>query len=333
MGRSSIAVSYSNPEKAYVLVDNLAKPRANAAEVYRTENGGKTWERTHKEELLIFPGIGWYFTDIYVSPDNDDEIYGLGVRAAYSNNGGKSFKNLKGVVKRLNPSQAKGLHLDHCELWINPKNSNHIALGNDGGLFVSFDKGKSWLHYNNLPTGEFYDIELDNNVPYNIYGGTQDDATVYGPADEWNNSFNEKWKYLWIDAWDGGDGCITRVDPNDNNTVYFSMQNGALRRKNMLSGISVSIKPKLPININDNLDYNFITPYFISNHDSNTLYHAGNYVFKSTDRGDSWKLISNNLINSSDKPSFSAGALAESKLEKGLLYYGCLLYTSPSPRD
>ena len=90
----------------------------------------------------------------------------------------------------------------------------------------------------------------------------------------------------------------------------------------MLSGISVSIKPKLPININDNLDYNFITPYFISNHDSNTLYHAGNYVFKSTDRGDSWKLVSNNLINSSDKPSFSAGALAESKLEKGLLYYG-----------
>ena len=83
----------------------------------------------------------------------------------------------------------------------------------------------------------------------------------------------------------------------------------------MLSGISVSIKPKLPININDNLDYNFITPYFISNHDSNTLYHAGNYVFKSTDRGDSWKLVSNNLINSSDKPSFSAGALAESKLE------------------
>ena len=322
MGRSSVAVSYSNPEKAYVLIDNLAKSRANAAEVYRTENGGETWERTHKDELLIFPGIGWYFTDIYVSPDNDDEIYGLGVRAAYSNNGGKSFKNLKGVVKRLNPSQAKGLHLDHCELWINPKNSNHIAVGNDGGLFVSFDKGESWLHYNNLPTGEFYDIELDNKVPYNIYGGTQDDATVYGPADEWNNSFNEKWKYLWIDAWDGGDGCITRVDPNDNNTVYFSMQNGALRRKNMLSGISVSIKPKLPININDNLDYNFITPYFISNHDSNTLYHAGNYVFKSTDRGDSWKLISNNLINSSDKPSFSAGALAESKLEKGLLYYG-----------
>ena len=146
-----------------------------------------------------------------------------------SNDGGKSFNNLKGLVKRINPSQAKGLHLDHCELWINPLNPNHIALGNDGGLFVSYDKGNSWLHYNNLPTGEFYDIEIDNKTPYNIYGGTQDDATVYGPSEEWDNSFNEKWKYLWIDAWDGGDGCITQVDPIDNDVVYFSMQNGAIR--------------------------------------------------------------------------------------------------------
>ena len=325
MGRSSVAVSYSNPEKAYILIDNLSKSRPEAAEVYKTEDGGNNWQRTHKEELLIFPGIGWYFTDIYVSPDNDDEIYGLGVRAAYSNDGGKSFNNLKGLVKRINPSQAKGLHLDHCELWINPLNPNHIALGNDGGLFVSYDKGNSWLHYNNLPTGEFYDIEIDNKTPYNIYGGTQDDATVYGPSEEWDNSFNEKWKYLWIDAWDGGDGCITQVDPIDNDVVYFSMQNGAIRRKNMISGISVSIKPKLPKNINEDLNYNFITPYFISDHNHKTLYHAGNFVFKSTNRGDSWEPISKNLIELSvkkDKKSFSAGSIAESKLEKGLLYFG-----------
>ena len=104
------------------------------------------------------------------------------MRAGYSNDGGKTFKNLEGTVKRINPSQAKGLHLDHCELWINPLNSNHLALGNDGGLFVSYDKGSSWLHYNNLPTGEFYDIELDYKKPYNIYGWTHDDATVFGTS-------------------------------------------------------------------------------------------------------------------------------------------------------
>jgi len=325
MGRIGLAVSHSNPDKVYALIDNLSKERNNAAEVYSSDNGGVDWYKTHEKELLIFPGIGWYFADIYVNPLDDNEIYALGVRAAYSNDGGKSFNNLNGIVKRINPSQAKGLHLDHCELWINPINPKHIVLGNDGGLFVSYDKGNSWLHYNNIPTGEFYDIELTNKSPYLIYGGTQDDATVYGPPKEWKNNSVDKWKYLWIDAWDGGDGCITQVDPSDNNTVYFSMQNGAIRRKNLINGLSVSIKPKLPKKIKDTLKYNFITPYFISEHNSNTLYHAGNYVFKSTDKGNKWELISDNLTksnNSQKTPSHSAGAIAESKLSKGVLYYG-----------
>jgi len=325
MGRIGLAVSHSNPDKVYALIDNLSKERNHAAEVYSTDNGGINWYRTHEKELLIFPGIGWYFADIYVNPLDDNEIYSLGVRAAYSNDGGKSFKNLNGTVKRINPSQAKGLHLDHCELWINPINPEHIVLGNDGGVFVSYNKGNSWLHYNNIPTGEFYDIELTNGSPYLIYGGTQDDATVYGPPKEWKNNSEDKWKYLWIDAWDGGDGCITQVDPSDNNTVYFSMQNGAIRRKNLKKGLSVSIKPKLPKNINDTLKYNFITPYFISEHNHNTLYHAGNYVFKSTDKGNNWEVISNKLTKSKNSQKFeshSAGAIAESKLSKGLIYYG-----------
>ena len=325
MGRIGLAVSHSNPDKVYALIDNLSKERNHAAEVYSTDNGGINWYRTHEKELLIFPGIGWYFADIYVNPLDDNEIYSLGVRAAYSNDGGKSFKNLNGTVKRINPSQAKGLHLDHCELWINPINPEHIVLGNDGGVFVSYNKGNTWLHYNNIPTGEFYDIELTNGSPYLIYGGTQDDATVYGPPKEWKNNSEDKWKYLWIDAWDGGDGCITQVDPSDNNTVYFSMQNGAIRRKNLKKGLSVSIKPKLPKNINDTLKYNFITPYFISEHNHNTLYHAGNYVFKSTDKGNNWEVISNKLTKSKNSQKFeshSAGAIAESKLSKGLIYYG-----------
>jgi len=325
MGRTGLAVSYTNPNKVYALIDNLAKKRNEAAEVYRTIDGGASWKRTHEDELMIFPGIGWYFADMYVNPKDDNDIYALGVRIANSTDGGKTFNNLTGDVKRMNPSAAKFLHLDHCELWINPKNPNHLALGNDGGLYVSYDKGKSWMHYNNIPTGEFYDITIDNNQkPYIIYGGTQDDATVYGPATEWNNKFSDRWKYLWIDAWDGGDGCVTQVDPEDSNTVYFSMQNGAIRRKDMFKNESISIRPKLKEKVKDTLEYNFITPYFISPHDSKTLYHGGNYVMKTTDRGDSWKLISKDLTQSKyqEKKSLSAGAIAESKIKKGLLYYG-----------
>ena len=320
MGRIGLAVSYSNPNKVYALIDNLSKNRSEAAEVYKTIDGGKLWKRTHNDELMIFPGIGWYFADIYVNPKDDEEIYSLGVRIAKSTDGGKTFSNLYGTVKRMNPSDAKFLHLDHCELWINPKNPNHIALGNDGGLFVSYDKGESWMHYNNIPAGEFYDITISNQEPYLIYGGTQDDATVYGPAKEWNNKYSDKWKYLWIDAWDGGDGCVTQVDPLDPNIVYFSMQNGAIRRKNMKTGKSISIKPKLPKENINSLNYNFITPYFISPHDNKTLYHGGNYVMKTTNQGNSWSQISPDLSKS--KNSFSAGAIAESPLQKGLLYYG-----------
>jgi len=324
MGRIGLAVSYSNPNKVYALIDNLSKNRSEAAEVYKTIDGGKLWKRTHEDELMIFPGIGWYFADIYVNPKDDEEIYSLGVRIAKSVDGGKTFNNLYGTVKRINPSDAKFLHLDHCELWINPKNPKHIALGNDGGLFVSYDKGESWMHYNNIPAGEFYDITISNEEPYLIYGGTQDDATVYGPAKEWNNKYSDKWKYLWIDAWDGGDGCVTEVDPIDPSIVYFSMQNGAIRRKNMKTGKSVSIKPKLSKENINALNYNFITPYFISPHDNKTLYHGGNFVMKTIDQGNSWSSISPDLTKSKilEKNSFSAGAIAESSLHKGLLYYG-----------
>ena len=324
MGRIGLAVSYSNPNKVYALIDNLSKNRSEAAEVYKTIDGGKLWKRTHEDELMIFPGIGWYFADIYVNPKDDEEIYSLGVRIAKSMDGGKTFNNLYGTVKRINPSDAKFLHLDHCELWINPKNPKHIALGNDGGLFVSYDKGESWMHYNNIPAGEFYDITISNEEPYLIYGGTQDDATVYGPAKEWNNKYSDKWKYLWIDAWDGGDGCVTEVDPIDPSIVYFSMQNGAIRRKNMKTGKSVSIKPKLSKENINALNYNFITPYFISPHDNKTLYHGGNFVMKTIDQGNSWSSISPDLTKSKilEKNSFSAGAIAESSLQKGLLYYG-----------
>jgi len=323
-GRIGVSVSWSNPDKAYVLIDNLNKGDTRGAEVYKTTDGGATWGRTHAADLLIFPRIGWYFTDVYVSPADDEQIFALGVRVAHSTDGGRTFGLIGGNVFHLVPSIAEPLHLDHCELWIDARNPDRLALANDGGLYVSYDKGGSWLHHNNLPVGEFYDVSVDNQDPYMIYGGNQDDASVRGPAREWNPRFPDGWEYVWLDAWSGGDGCVTFADPEDPDTVYFSSQNGAARRKDMRTGRSISIRPRLPRDHGGRQEYNFITPYFLSPHNRLTLYHAGNYVFKSLNRGDAWRLISPDLSKSADpdRLSFAAGAAAESPLEPGVLYVG-----------
>lgn len=324
-GRIGLAVSHADPDKVYALIDNCNKyDRNRTAEVYRSLDGGRSWTRTHEQDLMIFPGIGWYFADIYVNPQDDEEIFALGVRLAHSRDGGRNFDLIGGRVTHLQPSPAQTLHLDHCELWINPQNPDHLALGNDGGLYVSYDRGQNWLHHNNIPAGEFYDVEVDQQAPYLIYAGAQDDATVYGPAREWDDQFRDVWRYLWIDAWSGGDGCITQVDPTDPNTVYFSLQEGYLLRKDVRADTSILIAPKSQPQRPRDLTYHFITPYFISPHQPQTLYHAGNYVHKSTNRGDDWSLISPDLAVSADstKRSIAAGALAESPFRPGLLYAG-----------
>jgi photosystem II stability/assembly factor-like uncharacterized protein len=302
----------------------LNKSETRGAEVYKTTDGGLTWARTHAEDLLIFPQIGWYFADIYLNPKDDEEVYALGVRIAHSRDGGRTFGLLGGDVFHLFPNPAQTLHLDHCEMWIDPSNPAHLAVGNDGGVYTTFDRGRTWLHHNNIPVGEFYDISVDNQDPYRIYGGTQDDASVFGPPAEWDPRYADGWRYVWLDPWSGGDGCYTFADPEDPATVYFSSQNGAARRQDMRTGQSVSVMPRLPKGFKGQAEYNFITPYFISSHNRLTLYHAGNYVFKSSDRGDTWRLISPDLARSAEpaRSSTAAGAIAESPLDPGVLYLG-----------
>ena len=321
LGRIGVAVSHANADKAYAFVDNLNLDSTQSGEIYKTMDGGLSWFKTHQDPLYFLSRIGWYFMDLYTNPRDDEELFALGVRLGHSKDGGQTFDLMGGEVHHMNPSMAQTLHLDHCEMYINPQNPNHLALGNDGGLYISYDKGQTWMHYNNIPAGEFYQMAISEDTPYTIYGGTQDDATVFGPGTPFKNNYPDSWKYLWIDAWSGGDGCFTQLDPEDPNTLYFSMQHGAFRRKDIAMDTSISIRPEHPDSVTA---FQFVAPYLVSKYDPHTLYAAGNYIFKSTDRGDHWRVISPDLTQTQlpQKASVAAGALAESPLEKGTLYVG-----------
>lgn len=322
-GRIGLAVSWTNPDKVYALIDNLNREK-HPAELYRTLDGGQSWQRTHEQDLEIFSRVGWYFADCHVNPKDDEEVYGLGVRMAHSRDGGRTFELVTGDVTHLVPSPAEGLHLDNCEMWIDPSHPERLLLGTDGGLYSSYDRGESWLHHNNLAVGEFYDIAVDNQDPYVIYGGTQDDSAVRGPALERRPGAADPWEYVWLDPWWGGDGCYTVPDLEDPNTVYFSSQHGGLRRQDVSTQRSKHIGPRLPKDHEGELRHNFIAPYLVSSHDHRVLYHGGNYVMRSPDRGESWSVISPDITGAlpNRQPAVGAGALGESPLKKGLLYCG-----------
>lgn len=330
VGRIGLAVSQTDSKKVYALIDNRegidsnGSIRTEAAQVFKSLDGGKSWNKSHKSDLKFFSRIGWYFADIYVNPQDDEEIFALGVRVAHSTDGGQTFEYVAGKVSHVNPSAASGLHLDHCEMWIHPTNPKHIVLASDGGLYQSFDKGESWTHFNNLPTGEFYDLAIEQSDPYRIYAGAQDDATVFGPPLEFDPSQADPWRYLWIDPWNGGDGCITQVDPDDPNTVYFSAQEGAFRRKDMTTNRAVGIRPGLPKGHSGKLEFNFIAPMIISPHDSQQIFIAGNHVFGSANRGDQWEVISPDLSKprDEDRRSVAVSAIAESPIVRGVLLAG-----------
>jgi len=270
-------------------------------EVYRSGDGGKTWNKTHKEPIYLLSTFGWSFCDIKVSPVNENEIYILGVTLQHSTDGGKTFQPIEGNLIHVIPNISKYLHLDQHDIWIDPHNPNRMLLGNDGGIFISYDKGLNWMHHNTIPIGMFYKISVDMEEPYNIYGGTQDDSHVYGPSDQ-NLAYNagEKWNYIWLDRWSGGDGLHIMPDINDPNIVYYESQGGALRRKDLSENKNVFIRPERDF-CEPALRTDWSTPIYVSPTETNTVYYGANRLFKSTDRGDNWEGISPDLTKEAEK--------------------------------
>lgn len=310
--RVAIAVSQSSPGVVYALLADRSSPnlarRRPASRLYRSNDFGNNWNVTHSDFVPTY--IGWDFCDVRVAPDNADQVYIGGFRFIKSLDGGQTFVSEGGLphdeqrerafndrpesVQRLHPHQGVGLHLDVHDIWVDPVHPQRILMGNDGGLFQSWDHGDTWLHLNNLPIAEFYRIHLDNETPFQIWGGTQDNASFVGPSTaRYQTGRPDPWQQVFLDPWSGGDGFSTFPDPNNAEIVYFTQQNGDLKRarRNALdSGRSIR-----PANTTDEprLQFAWDTPFFASQHsDETTLYCAAQRVMRSRDRGNRWQSIS-----------------------------------------
>ena len=285
------------------------------AEVYRSNNGGKNWTKTHETFLDgVYNTYGYYFGKIHVDPSNSDKIYTYGVPIITSDDGGKSFYRIG----------KENVHADHHDLWINPNKSGHLINGNDGGVNITYDDGKNWIKNNSTEVGQFYAINVDYEKPYNVYGGLQDNGVWKGPH---NSIENKRWnmngKYPW-EMIMGGDGMEIQIDNRDSNTVYTGFQFGFYYRLELDSGKRKSIKPVHELGESP-YRFNWQTPILLSPHNQDILYFGTNHFHKSNDRGDSWQLTSKDLTNGGKKGNVPYGTIttiAESPLVKDLLYVG-----------
>jgi hypothetical protein len=283
LGRIGLAVSISNPKVVYACVDNPAPdpkdPKKKTGwEIYRSADKGESWTRANRDPL---PSA---FGDIEVSPEDANRLYVLGVDVWESSDGGRTFARMGGTVVHLEPHPTRALHLDQHDLWIDPRDPNRLLLGNDGGLYISRDRGLTWLHANNLPVSEFYAISVDEGSPYRIFGGTQDNAALLGPGDRrLEDGIADGWRNVWIDLWGGGDSYYTAGDPLDPDIVYYEQQFGGIKRKSMATGATRNIQPKAGKG-EPALRYNWMSPFLVSRHNPLTVYFGTNKLFKSLDR-------------------------------------------------
>ncbi|NQX84914.1 MAG: glycosyl hydrolase [Flavobacteriaceae bacterium] len=285
------------------------------AEVYKSIDGGVTWKKTHEEYLDgIYYSYGYYFGHIYVSPKHQDHIYIYGVPILKSKDGGKTFTSIS----------AENVHADHHILWINPDNPNHLINGNDGGVNITYDDGENWIKNNSPSVGQFYAIYVDDETPYNVYGGLQDNGVWVGShkAKE-NKAWHQNGQYPW-ELLMGGDGMQVVTDKRDASIVYTGYQFGNYFRINRETG------EKKPFNIKHKLGetpyrFNWQTPIILSPHNQDIVYFGGNKLMRSMNQGEDWETISTDLTKGGKKGNVAYGTLtsiSESPFQFGLIVTG-----------
>ncbi len=285
------------------------------AEVYRSNDGGITWVKQNNSYIDdLFYSYGYYFAQIAVDPNDVNKIYLAGVPIIKSDDGGKNYKAIDG----------DNVHSDHHAIWIDPKMPGHLINGNDGGVNISYDDGISWIKNNMPAVGQFYYINVDNQEPYHVYGGLQDNGVWEGPHNaeensEWHQSGEYPWKAIM-----GGDGMQVQIDNRDHNLVYTGFQFGNYFRVNKAKNEQKYIQPKHDLG-EAPFRFNWQTPILLSHHNQDILYLGGNKLHRSFNQGDDWETISPDLTQGGEKGNVAYGTLttlAESPFKFGLIYTG-----------
>ena len=321
VGRIGLALSPANPDLLYAVIE---LPE-NKGGFYRSSDMGESWEK-RSDKVSRSPQ---YYNEVYADPINPNLVILMDTRNALSEDGGATWKNIEG----------KNKHVDNHAIWIDPNDTNHYLVGCDGGLYETYDRAETWQFKSNLPITQYYHVRVDNDFPfYNVYGGTQDNGSWFGPSQTHRRSLvNADWTYTI-----GGDGYLSIPDPSNTGISYHESQYCGLKRYDETTGNSISIKPQPTID--EEYTWNWNTPYFISPFNPKTLYIGGNYVLKSTDMGGTWNKVSDDLTRKIDQNTLpmmgklwppeavaknmstskfgNIFALAESPLKQGMIYAG-----------
>ncbi|WP_370001017.1 WD40/YVTN/BNR-like repeat-containing protein [Winogradskyella sp.] len=285
------------------------------AEVYKSTDGGTSWKKTHEDYIDgLYYSYGYYFGEIRVDPQDKDGIYIMGVPILKSKDGGKSFTSIG----------RENVHADHQALWVNPKMQGHLINGNDGGLNMSYDDGESWIKLNSPSVGQFYAINVDNEQPYNVYGGLQDNGVWVGAHNaREDKSWHQQGQYPWESIM-GGDGMQVQIDNRNSDIVYTGFQFGNYFRLNLETEGQTYIQPKHTLGENP-YRFNWQTPILLSPHNQDILYLGGNKLMRSMNQGNDWEAISEDLTNGGKKGNVAYGTLttiSESPFQFGLIYAG-----------
>jgi photosystem II stability/assembly factor-like uncharacterized protein len=287
------------------------------AEVYRSTDGGQTWEKTHEEPIdEMFYSYGYYFGQIRVAPQDPEKIYVMGVPILRSDDGGETFRSIS----------EENVHVDHHALWVNPNRPGHLVNGNDGGVNVSYDDGETWFKNNTPPVSQFYTVAYDMQEPYHVYGGMQDNGVWGGPhtydarSYSWRGEGNYPYERLM-----GGDGMKVEIDTREDHPfVYTGYQFGYYFRINRETGERTLVQPSHELGERP-LRFNWMTPIHLSSHNQDVLYLGSNKLHRSLDRGETWTTLSEDLTGGTRKGDVPYGTLTtldESPLKFGLLWVG-----------
>lgn len=319
-GRISLAIAPSKTTTVYAVVESK-----NTA-IYRSQDMGNNWQEMGNSGVVQMRPF--YFGELKVDPQDPNRVYKPSFSIAVSENGGKSFSSM--FAGGMNFSMHPDLHA----MWINPNNANNLILGTDGGVYMSYDKGGSWRFIGTMPVSQFYHVSHDNQWPYHVYGGLQDNGSWEAPSRSSGGIKAADWKSIGM-----GDGFWSFVDSQDHNTIYSEYQGGKLLRINRLLGEVKNIAP-VASSKEDKLRFNWNTPLLVSPINKGTIYYGAQYLFKSNDQGESWSRISHDLTTNDPKRQRQASSggltidnstaennatiysIAESALDKGLLWIG-----------